>query len=85
MIFLTSALLNSGHEQLVLYVVWYIIGCMLADGSLALIVFTFLPGVMGGLVRGLIGITKHVGRGKESFKLECDINHLKNRENPYEV
>ena len=28
-----------------------------------------LPGVLGGLVRGLVGISKHVGRDKEEFNL----------------
>ncbi len=33
-----------------------------------LIVLTFLPGMAGGLVRGLIGITKHVSQKKEPFR-----------------
>ena len=41
---------------------------MLTDPSLTVIVFAFLPGMLGGLVRGLVGIAKHVGRRKESFK-----------------
>ena len=28
-----------------------------------------LPGTFGGLVRGLVGISKHVGKEKEPFKL----------------
>lgn len=50
------------------FVTWYSMNCMFADGSLMLIVLVFLPGVAGGLMRGLIGITKHCSRGKESFK-----------------
>ena len=34
-----------------------------------IIVLTVLPGVVGGLVRGLVGISKHVGQSKEKFVL----------------
>ena len=33
------------------------------------IVLIALPGMVGGLVRGLVGISKRVGKGKEPFEL----------------
>ncbi len=35
----------------------------------SIIIYTALPGMVGGLVRGLIGISKHVVRDKEPFHL----------------
>lgn len=35
----------------------------------SLIILTFLPGMVGGLVRGLVGVSKHVVRDKEKFQI----------------
>ena len=35
----------------------------------SVIILTILPGVIGGLVRGLVGVSKHVVRDKEDFKM----------------
>ena len=35
----------------------------------SIILYTALPGAIGGLVRGLIGVSKHVVRDKEPFDL----------------
>ena len=35
--------------------------------DISIILYTALPGMIGGLVRGLIGVSKHVIRDKEPF------------------
>ena len=34
----------------------------------SILLYTALPGMIGGLVRGLIGVSKHVLRDKERFR-----------------